>query len=735
MRMKTIIKISILVFNIFSIHSIYAQYLTGKVIDSKNNSLPGATIHWLEINQGVATDSLGKFKIKKPTTGHGMLVTSYIGYQNDTTHIMSETEITVVLETVENKINEVLIQSNSSFISKLNPIKTQTLTSKEFKKAACCNLSESFETNASVDVSYTDGASGAKQIQMLGLDGVYTQIMIENIPTVRGLAYPYGMGYVPGPWISSIDISKGVGSVANGYESITGQINVELIKPELGDRLFVNLYANHLGRVEANLSTAQKLNSKWSTIILTHASNLSHRIDQNNDGFMDIPTFTQYNFSNRWKYDAEKIKIHLTAKILKEDRTGGQTFFSEQTDRGTTQSYGTGSHTWRMELGSKIGIIYPKKPHKGIGILSNISIHNQDSYFGLRNYQGTQQTLYTNFIYQSIIQNTQHEYRVGLNFIADNYNESLNDSTFKRTELVPGVYGEYTYSNLTQLTVVAGGRIDFHNLYGIILTPRLHIKYDITPTLTARLGIGRGFRRPNAIAENFRTLVSSRKLFIDEEIKPEIAWNTGISLHQVFNLSSREGYIDFEVYRTQFENQLIVDMDNSSHAVHFYNLKGQSFATSFQLETEYQVIKRLSIKTAYKLYDVKTTISNQLIEPVMIPLHRFFINLNYSTKLEKWKFDCTAKWTGAQRLPAMSIANGIEIIKRNASSFWQINAQITKVFKVWEIYIGGENLTNFKQENPIVSSDKPFDHGFDASMIWGPLIGQVFYTGVRYTLK
>jgi outer membrane receptor for ferrienterochelin and colicin len=372
-------------------------------------------------------------------------------------------------------------------------------------------------------------------------------------------------------------------------------------------------------------------------------------------------------------------------RVLNENKISGQTSFNEKIDRGTTNSYGAASNTWHIQGGSKIGIMYPNTPYKGIGVLTNFSLHDQNSYFGLHTYKGKQQTLYTNFIYQSIIQNTQHNYKIGFNYIIDNYQESLNDSTFNRMELVPGLYGEYTYTNLTALTIVTGARVDFHNLYGMFFTPRIHIKYDLTPKLTARIGIGRGFRRPNAIAENFRVLVSSRQLFFDEEIKPEVAWNGGASMHQIFNLAGREGFIDIEAYRTEFENQLIIDMDNNSHAVHFYNLKGKSFANSFQIEGEYEILKNITIRSAYKLFRVKTTISNQLIEPTMIPLHRFFANLAYTTKKEKWKFDFTAKWTGAQRLPDMSLIASDEISKRYTSSYWQLSTQATRVFKSWEI--------------------------------------------------
>lgn len=728
---------------LLSAHLVSAQRITGKVYEQTTKTLTpltGANVYWAGTTQSATTDTSGRFSIPRVTQSN-KLVFSFVGFQNDTVKIGAESELEVVMKN-DQTLREVVVKANATTIDRLSPHQTEIITTRTLAKAACCNLSESFETNASVSVSYSDAVTGAKQIQMLGLNGTYIQTNIENIPTIRGLASTFGMNFVPGTWIQSIDVGKGAGSVVNGYESMTGQINVELQKPDTQEKLYFNTYVNNFGRGEVNLNLAHQLNEKWSTGLLTHASTLKNRVDKNNDGFLDLPLYTQYNVINRWKYQNKRTMAQFGVKALYEDRLGGQTDFRKEM-KGTTEAYGFGAKVNRYEFFSKIARLYPDKPYKGLGLIVNASIHDSKSYFGLTNYNGRQETLYGNLIYQSILGSTNHAYKAGLSYMLDNYNEKYRDTTLVRRESVPGAFVEYTYNNLDKFVLVAGSRVDFHNLYGTQFTPRLHLKYSLTNNTTLRASAGRGFRVTNPLAEYYGNLVSSRRVVFLEKIRPEVSWNYGVSLTQEYKLGEMQGTFVTDFYRTDFDNQLVADFENPRD-IRFYNLNGKAYANSFQAEVNLTPIKRFDLKLAYRLFDVKQTVNGLqgekvLIEKMMVSRDRVLFNAGYALPYDKWKFDATVQWNGKRRLPYMGLTSedmGHEMpsASTTAPSFYNLNAQITRTFPKWDVYLGGENLNNFRQKNPIMGANDPFGKQFDAGMAWGPVVGRMIYAGVRYKI-
>lgn len=729
--------------------SLSAQRITGTVNEQIPNTkdltpIIGANVYWVGASQATSTDADGKFSIPRVTQTN-LLVVSFIGFRNDTIKIGQESELQVVLQS-DQTLKEVVVRGNASTIDRLSPRQTEIITTRALAKAACCNLSESFETNASVSVSYSDAVTGSKQIQMLGLSGTYIQTNVENIPGIRGLANTFGLNFIPGTWIQSIDIGKGAGSVVNGYESMTGQINVELKQPDTPEKLYFNAYVNSFGRAELNLNLSHQLNKKWSTGLLTHGSTLKSRIDNNKDGFLELPLYTQYNVINRWKYQDKRLMAQFGVKALHEDRLGGQESFRKEM-KGTTQSYGFGAKVNRYEFFSKIARLFPDKPYKGLGLVLNASLHDSKSYFGLNNYNGRQETLYGNLIYQSIIGSTNHSYKAGVSYMYDNYDEQYTDISLKRKESVPGAFVEYTYNYLDKFVAVAGGRVDFHNLYGTQWTPRLHLKYSLTDNTTLRASVGRGFRVSNPLAEYYGNLVSARKVVFNEAIRPEVSWNYGASLTQEYHIGNMKGNFIVDYYRTNFENQLVADLEDPRF-MKFYNLDGKAFANSFQAEVNLEPAKRFELKLAYRLFDVKQTMKgldnvNYLESKMMVSRDRVLFNAGYALPYDKWKFDATVQWNGKKRMPYMGAINehaeheGTPQVLTSymAPDFFNVNAQITRTFPKWDLYIGGENLNNFRQKNPIMGAAEPFKAGFDGGMAWGPVTGSMIYAGVRLKIE
>jgi len=724
------------------------NFVKGRVtVEADSNStLPfgGVKVYWLETQVGVYTDEKGEFSLERSNKTE-KLVFSYAGYQSDTLATKGQHIIYVSLQQ-DMTLGEVQITSRkkTTEISYTDPLKTENISEQELLKAACCNLSESFETNPSVDVSFTDAITGTRQIQMLGLSGPYTYVTQENMPDVQGLSAMYGLTFTPGTWIESMQLIKGTGSVVNGFESIAGQINVELRKPETADRLYLNGYFNEGGRLELNANLAHRfLNQKWSTVLLLHGKNNSIKQDRNDDGFLDNPVDDHFIFLNRWKFTADNgIRFQAGVKGTYINSTSGQTDFQPDIDAKTRNSWGMALNLKRLEGWAKLGKVYQEKPWKSFGIQLSGARHEQDSYFGFNEYVATQNRLYVNTIYQGIIDNTQHNFKVGTSFQYDAYNERLNQTSFDRTEIVAGAYGEYTYTYLDRFTAVGGIRIDHHNLFGTFFTPRMHLRYAITDQSVIRVSVGRGQRTAQIFAENNGLLASSRQFVIsgDDSNRPygldaEVAWSYGFNFTQNFLLDYREGFVSVDFYRTVFNNQIVIDLDQNPQEVLFYNLEGESYANSIQAQIDYEVLRRLDMRLAYRWLDVKTTYSGELLSNPLMSTHRAFVNFAYHTR-NYWDFDLTINWQGAKRIPFTGSNPEAFQLSDRSPDFVIFNTQVSKKwFEKYELYLGVENLLNFVQSNPILSSEDPFSPYFDSSLIWGPVFGRNTYIGFRYRIK
>ena len=710
----------------------------------KFEPMPNASVYWLGTGKGVVTDSLGVFEINTDTSTQ-KLVISYTGFKADTLTVVHANDLKVIMAS-KGQLNEVTIFSRQlgSFIPYLNPIRTQVMTGTELLKAACCNLSESFETNPSVDVSYNDAVTGSKQIQMLGISGNYTQLTVENLPGPRGLATPLGLNSIAGPWIESIQLTKGTGSVVNGFESIAGQINVELKKPESAEKLLGNIYVNDQGKTDLNLNVATKLNEKWATALLLHDNFMNNALDMNMDGFKDMPTGNTFSLVNRYKYDnSNGVLAQFGVKVLNDQKVGGETSFNENSDKYTQNRYGLAINTQRYELFGKLGYVFPQQKFKSIGLQFNASDYQQASYFGLTNYNANQQSFYTNLIYQSIINSTIHKFRTGFSFQYDKYNEDYNLNSYVRKEIVPGTFFEYTYTPNDKWSVVAGIRGDNNNLYGSFITPRLNIRYEPVIGTVFRLSAGKGQRTANIFAENNSLFVSQRILMIMGQnnsgaysLNPEISWNKGISLDQKFNLFNNPATLSLDYFRNDFKNQVIVDIE-SAKKIHIYNLAGKSYSNSFQAEVNMTPVTKLDLRVAYRYFDVKQTYSGNLLDRPFIAKHRAFLSVDYATNND-WKFNYTVTFNGKKRIvnPYESYVSFIP--PTSSPSYYLMNAQVSKSFGInnpMDIYVGVENISNFFQQNTILSADDPFGPNFDASMIWGPVTGRMLYVGWRIKIK
>ncbi len=738
-----------------------AQSIKGRVVEEnggKKVSLPGANVVWEGTTEGVVTDENGRFELKWHNVGK--LVVSFIGFQTVVVPVSaSDKEIEILLESGE-VLDEVKVMTrgNTTIMSTRGPIIEQVITGEELCKAACCNLGESFTTNASVDVAYADAVTGAKQIQLLGLTGKYVQMMTENMPNFRGISSLYGLNYVPGPWMSAISVSKGAGSVINGYEAIAGQISVDYKKPTTSEKVFVNGYGSSEGMIEFNANTGIILNDKWSTALLVHGDWLTVDHDSNHDGFLDMPEKKQYNLMNRWQYKTDKWNLQFGGKFLDEKRLGGQKGFkrSMRGEYGVDKLYGIGIDSRRYEGFLKLGYLMPQYENTSMAWIVNYTDHNQDSYYGARDYQARQQTVFANYIFQSIFGNNENQkYSAGVTFNFDRFDESFNDfdilalkstkrADFVRSERVIGAFFQYTGAFWKKLTVMAGLRYDYHNLFGGFVTPRLHLAYAPDDFTMLKFSAGHGARTANILADNSYLLASTNSVYVNnkllvehpeelDRLDMEQAWNFGVQLNRKFILFGRMLNINLDYYRTDFTNQVVVDNETEAGKVNFYNLDGDSYSNCYQVEVKYELIPRLDVTGAYRYNDVKSTIGGELKRAALQSKFKGLLNLSYYTNMKKWQFDFTAQFNGPGRIP-LNPAIPSDRQNDEFDTFTVMNAQVTKFFRKWSIYVGCENLGDFTQSNPILGADNPWSSGFDSSKIWGPVHGRKFYVGVRFAI-
>ncbi|MCF6130936.1 TonB-dependent receptor plug domain-containing protein [Flavobacterium wongokense] len=625
---------------------------------------------------------------------------------------------------------------------------TTLVTSKELLKAACCNLAESFETNPSIDVNFSDALTGTKQIKMLGLTSPYIMITEENIPSVRGASQAYGLSFTPGTWVESIQITKGAGSVVNGYESISGQINTELIKPLKDIPFYLNAYGSTDSRFELNTHFNKKISDDWSTSLFVHGNARVSKNDMNDDGFLDNPLGKQFNIINRWQYACAETGwvSFINFRYMNDQKQTGQLDFDPDRDRLTTNYWGSEINTERLDFSSKVGYVFKDMPYQSIGFQNAFSNHNQQSYFGLNQYDIKQQSYYSNLIFNSIINNTKHKFATGLNFTYDKYSEFVNLFDVSRIDNSVGAFFEYTYDDNDKFSYILGGRFDYHNRLGAFFTPRLHVKYNPWEKSVLRFSAGRGKRAANIFAENQNLFASSRTFQVLDTngkvygLDPEIAWNYGISFTQNFKLFGMNADTTIDFYRTDFQNQAVVDVMNSPQEVLFYNLKGKSYANSLQLDFNLEIIKHLNLRTAYKYYDISTDYLSGSYQRPLQAKHRFFANMEYATHIvdhgRQWKFDYTVNWLGKQQLPNTRTNAAADRFPEFSPSFAVMNAQITRTFSsTFEMYVGGENIGNYRQDKAILGADNPFGTNFDTSIIYAPVFGQMYYAGLRFKIK
>lgn len=628
----------------------------------------------------------------------------------------------------EHQLKEIIVEASHGTRSRSRVESVDIIGQSQLIRAACCNLGESFTTNPSVDVSYSDAATGAKQIKLLGLSGTYVQMLTENVPNLRGASLPYSLGYVPGPWMQSIQVSKGASSVKNGYESTTGQINIEFLKPQGTDGVRANAYFDSELKQEVNLDGSIHLTDRLSTSALLHFENRQTEHDGNGDGFMDMPKIRQFNGMWRMAYVSPKWISQFSVRALRDERVGGQS--TKHVDVSMTEPlYTTSVNTNRYEAQWKNGFTLNAEKNTSIALMLHGSWHDAWNTFGRTQYDVTQKNGYAQLMFETDVSEN-HNISVGASVNHDYYDErtSLADvSLAPKNETTSGIYAQYTYKLGDKLTIMPGVRWDYSSVHGSFFTPRLHVKYSPINWLTLRASAGKGYRSPHALAENTTLLASGRTVFIADKLKQEEAWNTGVSAGIILPVASRNLELNAEYYYTSFRNQMVINFDGSKgeHSISFENLDGKSYSHTLQIDATYPFFEGFTATGAFRLNDVKCTYDGILRQKPLTSRYKVLLTLSYKTPMELWHFDVTGQLNGEGEL----------YDHRKYPAYVQLQAQVTREFRHFSIYVGGENLTNYKMADPVLHPHHPWSSSFDATQIWGPVTGAMAYIGIRFKLE
>lgn len=726
--------------------SVSAQTVKGKITDEKKEPVTGANVFWLNTSIGTTSNEKGEFEMTTIGITDQRLVISFIGYNADTISVTNQTFVEVSLVGTQ-ALDEVTVQGQreGQHISSNDPIKTEVLTAAELTKGACCDLAGCFNTNASVQPATTNVITNATELRILGLSGVYNQVLLDGFPMIQGLTYTYGINNIPGPLVDNIFISKGANSVLQGWDGMSGQINVETTDPGKSDKYFLNVYLNSFLESQYNTYYTHR-KENWSNISAFHMVQRGARFDRDGDDFLDVPLTTRYEVYNKFKYKNDKDwgwSSKLGFRFINEKRIGGQTGFKPSTDEGTMNVYGQTMSYNQPDFWSKTAYRFNDR-HRVVLLVSG-GFQHQDSWFGLANYDAKQTMINTTAQYEMVYGESKSSLKAGVNYrffdlrenIAFNQNP-LNltyAGNYKKLEHIPGVFAENVlYFGKEKFTWIAGGRMDVHNDFGVMLTPRTLLKYNPFKQTTMRGSIGMGWRTANIFSENVNLLASSRDIVFTEELNPEKAFNFGVNVTQRFLLGELEGTLTTDYYRTQFQNQIFPDYDTDPTKAYISNFTGTSVSNGFQIDLSLKIYRRLEVKPSYNYLDVYRVHDGKKEALPFNAKHKLLTAVSYKPLKNNWHADVNIHWYGVQQLPN-TMSNPEEYRAPGESEpYTTVNAQFTYNFKKVELYGGCENIFDFRQERPIIGWQDPFGPYFDTSSVWGPTRGREFYVGMRFKI-
>ncbi len=733
-----------LLFSFLILINIDAQVITGKVTDITGKPLSGANIIWQNTNIGTSTNEAGEFSISDLSEGERTLLISFVGFSPEKIKVgkLKHWTIQLIEDATLAEVNITAKGQASRFANE--PAKVEVLGVREIQRAACCSLAGCFSTNSNVDANVTNVVTDAKELRILGLSGVYNQVLVDGLPLIQGLAYPYGPGSYPGTMIEKIFVTKGANSVLQGFESISGQINIEFHRPENAPQLFLNAFANSFGESQYNVNYMVK-KAAWSNLSVGHLTLPAASIDRDGDGFRDIVKTNRVSIYNRWSYDnSEKPKWRTTIglRYLNEQREGGSTRFDRDQHLGTSLVYGQHVDIQHGEAYTKTNFIIGQS--SSLILLNSAFAQKQESYFGVKKYLGKQFNLTSALYLDHYYGSANHNLKVGLSHRHNKLREDITfledisflnyQGTYFTNYDIPGLFAENKLT-FSKFTVLTGLRADHFAGFGWKATPRILVRANLSPDTDIRFNVGKGYRWAHIFSENANLLAGNRRLVIANNLAPEEAINLGLNFVQTLHWNEINITLSGDAYLTYFQNQIFPDYDTEVNTAIVQNFFGKSVSKSYQLENKWIFTQQFDVKLAYNFLEVYRELEGVQQDLPFIPRHKWTANTSYSTPNDHWQIDLTWRRIGSKRLP--STVNYPDPYKQPSSSdpYQQWDLQLTHRWTNFQLYGGIENIFDFRQKFPILGYDQPFGNFFDPAFNWGPTKGREFYLGVRYSVQ
>lgn len=649
-----------------------------------------------------------------------LLRISCIGYQPQRITLADRVQDTfrVFLEPASQALEQVVITATrvAQPIADL-PTHVQVVDEEDIEEGTAMspgNIRELLTELSGTQIQQTSAVSGYASIRLLGLDGVYTQLLKDGFPLYGGLSGSLSMLQIPPLDLQRVEVIKGASSALYGGDAIAGVINLVSKQPSFSPLWTLVVNQTHKGGTDLGSYFSHR-NRRLGTAWMADYS-LQQPFDVNSDGFSDLPFLRQFTMQpSGYIYFRDSSQLQLTTHLFHELRKGGD---MQAIKQDVDSLFLQESTTTRLDA----ELQYQRRAGTGMLAIKTSGVVYQRQ---LNAFKGRQYSSYSEISYAP--QWGKHQWVGGLNVLTDRYLPGVEDSLAPPAYdyLTLGLFLQDDWRVLNKLTLEAGFRLDRHNRYGYFLLPRLMVLWKPLPGLQLRGGLGWGYKIPsffNAQAEEdgYLHLISpsgkllpAKALSISGDIYYHRTFANGLSLS-----------VDQGLYVTQLRHALVDTADQTSFsngAIRFLNAPAPVFTTALETNVHLEV----SHGEAYLGYTFLHAIRKyDLLHPQLplMPRGRFVSTWLWHFP-EGWKFGLEGFYTGHQYLDDGSLTR----------SYWTFDVMVAKTFSQFTILGNVENITDARQSRwgPLFTGSRAQPRFQE---IYAPLDGRVINVSVKWNI-